>query len=303
MEVKYSIIIPHYNDYYRLYQLLKSIPLSRPDIQTIVVDDCSPKPHELTPLKTKYTQIDWLSTTTNSGAGAARNLGLAKVKGKYLLFADSDDQFTKDAFTILDNNLDDMTELTYFLATAVKEDSQTPSNRADRYNHFCLQYLKQPSDKHLLSLKCEHVVPWAKVYNATTVKKLGIKFTESRNNDDTAFNVKNALQMKSTKVIPKEIYVIFEREGSITTKTDTESLLESITVLANLAKELNTMGVRHNLAASGYLIRALRHGPIIFIKVLKLARQSGLKLGFSRLFNLSRWVDFIKTHTISYYKK
>ena len=41
MDVKYSIIIPHYNNPELLMRCLKSIPVSE-DIQVIVVDDNSP---------------------------------------------------------------------------------------------------------------------------------------------------------------------------------------------------------------------------------------------------------------------
>src|SRR5690625_5001957 len=163
MDIQYSVIIPHYNDPIRLERLLKSIPVKRTDIQIIVVDDCSPNQKELLNLKNKYPQVEWYNTKKNSGAGAARNIGLAHVKGDYLLFADSDDQFTANAFDILDRTLTPGVDLTYYLAEAKIENSSAPSNRAARFNNFCLKYIKNKNDKNLISLKSEHDVTWTKV--------------------------------------------------------------------------------------------------------------------------------------------
>src|SRR5690625_2256462 len=294
MDIQYSVIIPHYNDPIRLERLLKSIPTERADIQIIVVDDCSPNQKELLNLKNKYPQVEWHNTQKNSGAGAARNIGLAHVKGDYLLFADSDDQFTGDAFDILDRTLDQEVDLTYYLAEAKIENSSAPSNRAARFNNFCLKYLENKNDKNLLALKSEHVVPWAKVYKSNVIKKLGVRHDETPFSNDVSFNVKCALQINPVQIVPEFIYIAYKREESLTTQKDFDALLGRLKVLDKLATELKRMGLKHNLSSAGYLLRSLAYGPKAFFEVLTLCIHSDLKFDWKRLFSMERWLDFIK---------
>lgn len=294
MDIKYTIIIPHYNDPIRLKRLLKSIPMHRDDIQPIVVDDCSPNIQELSLLKQQYKRVEWHTTKENGGAGAARNIGLAHVKGEYLLFADSDDEFIEGAFKTLDQTLKTDADLTYYLANAKIEDSDEPSNRATRFNNFCLNYLKEKSRKNLITLKSEHVVPWAKVYKSTKIKELGILYDETRHNDDVAFNVKCALMIDTIKVVPKSIYTIYKRDESLTTQKDIQALFGRLEVLDNLASELKKLGLEHNLSSAGYLLRSISYGPITFLKVLGICMRSDLKFDWKRLFSMERWLDFIR---------
>ena len=92
----YTIIIPHKNTPQLLQRCLDSIPI-RVDIQIIIVDDFSdstivdfnnfPGSNRL--------NVEIYLTKEGKGAGYARNVGLTKAKGKWILFADSDDFFNK----------------------------------------------------------------------------------------------------------------------------------------------------------------------------------------------------------------
>src|SRR5690554_2433886 len=98
MEIKtsinYSIIIPHKNIPELLDRCLKSIPI-RDDVQVIVVDDNSD------PDKVDFFEFPGLNrhntdvyfTKEKKGAGYARNVGLTKAIGKWLIFSDADDFF------------------------------------------------------------------------------------------------------------------------------------------------------------------------------------------------------------------
>ena len=94
-EIKVSVIIPVYNVEKYLKQNLKSITeQTLKEIEIICVDDGSTdssykiiedfakKDSRVIPVKQK-----------NGGAGAARNNGLRRARGKYLSFLDSDDFF------------------------------------------------------------------------------------------------------------------------------------------------------------------------------------------------------------------
>src|SRR5690554_4522298 len=128
--IKYSLIVPHYNDAFRLGRLLKSLP-QRDDFQVIVVDDCSPDQEGLGAVKQQFGQVFFLSAPSNQGAGSARNIGLRHAKGQFILFADADDEFLPNAFNVLDQELKSDIDIAFFLAEAWQEESNKPSVRAD----------------------------------------------------------------------------------------------------------------------------------------------------------------------------
>lgn len=99
-EINYSIIIPHKNSTVLLERCLKSIPC-RKDVQVIVVDDNSENQEELNAVVGGFSQVE-LILTQGGGAGHARNEGLKYIRGKWVLFADADDFYNKNAFSILD---------------------------------------------------------------------------------------------------------------------------------------------------------------------------------------------------------
>ena len=98
----FSIIIPHKEIPDLLMRCLRSIPVSE-DIQVIVVDDNSPNAdtylERYPELSRPY--LEFIRTTKGGGAGYARNVGLDHAKGKWLLFADSDDFFCEHAFEVI----------------------------------------------------------------------------------------------------------------------------------------------------------------------------------------------------------
>ncbi len=149
MQPNYSLIIPHFNDPVRLERLLCSIPVERADVEVIVVDDCSPDEGTLDAVRARWPRVQWLSTPENAGAGVGRNVGLDAARGRWLVFADSDDEFLPDAFETFDRVLRPDDELVYFLAEAVQEVDGTPSSRAIRANELCRGYFDEPSKANL----------------------------------------------------------------------------------------------------------------------------------------------------------
>ena len=89
-----SIIVPVHNAAGSLHRALRSV-LSQTltDYELILVDDCSAD-ESIIMLK-KYGELDervrLFSTSRNSGPGAARNVGLKNVRGRYIAFLDADD--------------------------------------------------------------------------------------------------------------------------------------------------------------------------------------------------------------------
>ncbi len=296
--MRYSLIIPHYNDVSRLQRLLDTVPVNRADIEVIVVDDCSPDHVSVKLIKDQWPTVCWMSTPKNSGAGAARNIGLAEANGQYLIFADSDDQFLPDAFGIFDEHITPEFELVYFLAEAKQEADDSRSLRADRMNELCSTYLNAPSEATLKLLNLKHVVPWAKVYSRQFIKDIAISFEEVRFSNDVAFNVLSAIQTKKLRVVPKPVYVCFRRPDSLTGDPTPEAFLERVGVQIRLASALKMLGVESQYLPSGtgLLMKAtFGYGLITAYKTGRLIQGSDLKpINPLDIFKITLWMNFFR---------
>lgn len=88
-----SVIIPIYNGGQYIERCIKSIiSQTYPNIEIIIVNDGSTDDTEYRclSLKNKYENIAYY-LQSNAGAGAARNTGMQKAGGKYVMFVDCDD--------------------------------------------------------------------------------------------------------------------------------------------------------------------------------------------------------------------
>ena len=101
MNYTYSIIIPHYNSPELLKRMLASIP-ERDDIQILVIDDYSTSENVSKVKALSHKNLEIVFLKQNRGAGYARNVGLERVKGKWVSVVDADDVYDKDTFSILD---------------------------------------------------------------------------------------------------------------------------------------------------------------------------------------------------------
>ena len=123
-KTNYSIIIPHKNIPKLLQRCLDSIP-RREDVQIIIVDDNSDPDivnfEQFPGLNDPFIEV--VFTKDGKGAGYARNVGLTKAAGKWLLFADADDFFNYCINDILDEYVDSDADIIYFINNSVDSDS------------------------------------------------------------------------------------------------------------------------------------------------------------------------------------
>jgi glycosyltransferase involved in cell wall biosynthesis len=89
-----SCVIPVYNGKLRLERAIKSALAQRPDVQVVLVDDCSTDDSRELCLKMARDdqRILALSLSDNRGQGYARNVGVAASYAPYVTFLDQDDE-------------------------------------------------------------------------------------------------------------------------------------------------------------------------------------------------------------------
>lgn len=105
----FSIILPVYNSEKFLDKTINSVlDQSYPNFELIIIDDKSTD-NSLkiaNKFQRKDSRIRLISQPENKGVASARNIGLKKVKGKYILFLDSDDTLPINALKYYKNEID-----------------------------------------------------------------------------------------------------------------------------------------------------------------------------------------------------
>lgn len=101
-----SIIVPTYNRASTIKDSIKSLIRQTYDnIEIIIVDDGSTDKTEKVVKSIKDPRITYIKLEENRGACYARNLGIKKALGKYVMFNDSDDTFAENKVEIQYNNI------------------------------------------------------------------------------------------------------------------------------------------------------------------------------------------------------
>ncbi|NYB74509.1 glycosyltransferase family 2 protein [Sedimentibacter hydroxybenzoicus DSM 7310] len=217
-----SIIVPHFNSVSSLKVLIDTIP-SIDDIEVIIIDDKSDELH-LDSLK-RFIKRDkhkniilYNNTTENKGAGTCRNIGLKNAKGKWVIFADSDDYFIEGFYEIITKYFNSEYEAVFFIPTSKDVESGKQSDRHILYKKIMTSYINDKNIKTELDMRFGIVVPWSKLINTKFLKKYNIEFDQVIASNDIMFSTKVGYYMKSFYVDSQIIYCVTKRRGSLTTK-------------------------------------------------------------------------------------
>lgn len=117
--MKYSFIVPVYNTEKYLKKCLDSlVNQTYKDFEIIVVNDGSTDESYkiISRYKNKYKNISVINQE-NEGLSMARNRGVQKSSGKYIIFVDSDDYVSDKLLENIDKEMDDCDILRFQIAT------------------------------------------------------------------------------------------------------------------------------------------------------------------------------------------
>jgi glycosyltransferase involved in cell wall biosynthesis len=266
--INYTIIIPHKNIPDLLQRCLSSIP-RRDDVQIIVIDDNSDAD------KVDFTNFPGLNNpfveiifgkndNGRKGAGYARNLGLEKAKGKWLVFADADDYFMpcfNDVLELYKN--DEENDIVFFKTT-----SNDLNNGRHIWANGLLCGVQKSND--WTNLNIHYHVPYGKFIKTDIVKKNNIYFQEVKITNDALFAVKVHYNANRKKIDNKVIYLITERSDSLTANITMEDMSVRFNVLCDINKYFKEIGVKayYNYGIQSYWLRILKIDKITAIKLL-----------------------------------
>lgn len=287
--INYSIIIPTKNIPHLLRRCLDSIP-RRDDIQIIVVDDNSSSDvvdfENYPGLNDPHVEVCF--TTEGKGAGYARNVGLQYVKGKYVLYADSDDYFSPDLLEMLDKYLLSDYDVVYFKLRSVYSDTLVPSYRAIGFN-TCVD-LFSAQKINALELGISYCVPYGKLIATRVIKDHHLSYSETKASNDVYFAARLALAAKNVVVDPSVLYVVTLRNNSLTTTPSLSMLYDRLNERLRRNELLIETGNKQYIGSVAYILYCIYKtgGRKELSKAIRIVNKSKTHL-------FTGWKNWIKT--------
>lgn len=287
--INFTIIIPTKNIPSLLVRCINSIP-KRNDIQIIIVDDNSdPQIVDFCNYpNVEDSRIEIYYVKENKGAGYARNVGLKHAKGKWLIFADSDDFFTEELALILDEYVDADYEVIYFKTKSVDSNTLEPSTRALGFNRYVDLYLNH--NISALEFGLNYCVPWGKIIRRRLVDNNGLLYSETKASNDIYFATK--LTLASVKICADSrcIYCITFRPGSLTSTPSINLLYDRLNERLKCNQLLIDAGYKNMMGSVAYIIYCMYKvaGVKEVIKAIFIVKNSNTPL-------FTGWRNWLKT--------
>jgi len=259
----FSIIIPHKNCPSLLERCIKSIP-TRNDIQIIIVDDNS-NPFTINYeyiLKQNIDNLTFVYTKEGKGAGFARNIGLSQAKGRWILFADSDDFFHENLNDLMEKYLKSDYDMIVFNTDSVlSETLQKVENR----ENIVQMYLK---NRDFNILRFLHHAVWGKMFKRDFIDKFNITFQEVVASNDAYFAAKAGIYVNKYVYDPLVCYCCTVRAGSICTNLAYKNVSSRIKVAydVNCLLKKNHIPYKYWMNLLGPIFNMMKINKKIFIK-------------------------------------
>lgn len=218
MSTKVSLIIPIYNIKDYLFECLRSaMNQSLKEIEIICVDDGSTDgSSEVLARLSSHDRRIKVIRKKNEGLGSARNTGLERATGDYIVFLDGDDFLAEKACEVLynvgktfDSDVILMGVWNYYSRFDLSDSFQ------DSELYFSLKDKNPFTFSEFPQLMRTHSV-WSRVYKRSFLEENGLKNPEQRFAEDMLFSYKVAVLAKKVSVIPENLYFYRQnRKGSL----------------------------------------------------------------------------------------
>lgn len=214
-----SIIIPAYNcadDILRMIDSIRAQDYS--DYELIIVDDHSTDDTAkvLSRLSRSDRHIVAINQPANGGASVARNTGMSRAKGKYLMFLDADDTLKKGALAKFVSTIkSNQTQLAVSGFTIITQRNRQELSRVD----VCSELLpSRQADEpwkiyilRLLGIDGRLYQVWNKIYLTSLIKKHHLAFQSDVNfGEDLLFNLDYLSLISHISFIPTSLYNYYQ---------------------------------------------------------------------------------------------
>ena len=211
-----SIIVPIYNAENYIEETIKSIiGQTLKNIEIILVNDGSTDSSRK--ICEKYVDLDKriiLINKENGGLADARNSGLKKATGKYIMFIDADDLYEPDScehmYKVIEETKSDYVIGNYQM---MDDDGRRWNNVAFDVNVY--DEMELDLNDHKKSFFVMNSTAWNKIYRTEFLRKNGIIFKVPAPAEDSYFTLMCFIKAKKGFYTPKIIYLYRNSPNSL----------------------------------------------------------------------------------------
>ena len=246
--IKVTAVVPVYNCEKYLRQCLDSLMAqSLQNIEVILVNDGSTDSSReiLSEYANAYSNV-LLYDTPNVGAGAARNLGLEKAHGEYIIFLDSDDYFDPEMLSAAYSQARrDDADITIF--RSIQYDDETGNTTPCTYSIHCdkLPQFRPFSAGDMQESIFRNIMGWAwdKLYKRSFILNNELKFQEQRTTNDMYFTYMSLYKAGRITTCDRELYYQRRNVKGSLSATREKSWECFYKALCEVRREMTEMGI------------------------------------------------------------
>ena len=262
-----SIIVPVWNVQEYLRKCLDSLVNQTFDnYEILVINDGSPDNSDLIieEYVKKYPDLIKSLKKENGGQASARNLGLSRANGEYILFVDSDDWVDKTIVEKLYNRaINTNSDIVICNAYSVQNDKILP------YQLFG-NYSKDLKKNYIVS--CEGAC-WGQLIKRSIIVDNNLYFLEHHFYEDIAVIPSLCLFTRNIAYLNENLYYYLIRSGStmkqVTYNKSLEDIFDSLEYLSNIFKKNNSYKKYYNELEYIYIEHLLHAASLRFFKFEK----------------------------------
>ena len=266
--IKYSFIVPVYNTEKYLKKCLDSlVNQTYKDFEIIVVNDGSTDKSSsiISKYQKKYKNIIVIDKE-NEGLSMARNRGVQKSSGKYIIFVDSDDYVSNKLLEEVDKKIDDSDILRFQIATEDEEYIKINEYHEEGFESMCgYDAFKYLSSYHFVE------PAWCYVIRKNYYIENKFSFKKGVYHEDFGLIPYVIYKARKVKSIDYIGYHYVQRNGSIMNNNDYKKtvkkafdMLEQYKTMRLFAKNINR---KNNL--DDYFLSYISNSVIVKARELK----------------------------------
>lgn len=266
--IKYSFIVPVYNTEKYLKKCLNSlVNQTYKDFEIIVVNDGSTDKSSniISKYQKKYKNIIVIDKE-NEGLSMARNRGVQKSSGKYIIFVDSDDYVSNKLLEEVDKKIDDSDILRFQIATEDEEYTKINEYHEEGFESMCgYDAFKYLSSYHFVE------PAWCYVIRKNYYIENKFSFKKGVYHEDFGLIPYVIYKARKVKSIDFIGYYYIQRNGSIMNNNDYKKtvkkafdMLEQYKTMRLFAKNINR---KNNL--DDYFLSYISNSVIVKARELK----------------------------------
>lgn len=235
--MKLSIIVPVYNVEQYIRPCVKSIfrqGLLEDDFEVILVNDGTQDDSfgKIADIISNHDNIIVLEQS-NQGLSAARNTGLLKASGQYVLFLDSDDLLVDNTLPRLlaftkDNPVD------LLIAGFIKMDNDEIDSFNSNLSTDFFTEQKTASEYFIQDFNPQQCYVWRTIYRKSFLDKNRLRFIPGVYFEDVPFTTECLLKANHCIKTTITFYIYRQRDNSIVSSINLKKILDFNTVLAKL---------------------------------------------------------------------